>query len=330
LEVSKTKQGVKVENKPDSTLKLHRIYTDFGVYITLGNRKQVSSSKEIKVSGKISTTIMATVIASFLVACGKEPPKCSDDDTFSLVRKIVLDQLGGGEGLTEAEIKENMKIEFPRASAFDEKIKKYSCEAKLIVGGTIQLPITYESQLDDKNQHIVSVGGIRRGDLFALQAGMIEGIKKSRAEKNNVTKPAEVPPTPKPAEQPAPVATLNPAPSPAPVAEKVQPSPQPSWSPSFDCAKASTFSEKAICTDTLLGKLDGALAENYKYMLASDIGDGARNDLKGTQRKWLAERNKCTENQCLASAYRKRIDEVCEYPVISGVHPVCTNSDEVK
>lgn len=259
----------------------------------------------------ISTTIMAIVIASLLVACGKEPPKCSDDDTFSLVRKIILDQLGGGDGLSEKEIKDNMKIEFPRASAFDEKIKKYSCEAKLTVGGMYVLPITYESQLDDKNQHIVSVGGIGRGDLFALQAGMIEGIKKSRAEKSNATKPAEAPPTPHSSEKPAPSA-------------------QPSWSPSFDCTKATTFSEKAICTDSLLGKLDGALAENYKHMLASDIGDGARNDLKATQRNWLSERNQCTENQCLARVYRKRINEVCEYPVISGVHPGCINSDEIK
>ncbi|MBY0575401.1 MAG: hypothetical protein K2P67_02250 [Gallionellaceae bacterium] len=94
-----------------------------------------------------------------------------------------------------------MKIDFPRASAFDGKIKKYSCEAKLTVGGMYELPIAYESQLDDKNQHIVSVGGIRRADLFALQAGMIEGIRKSRAEKSNVTKPAEAPPIPKLSEQ---------------------------------------------------------------------------------------------------------------------------------
>jgi uncharacterized protein YecT (DUF1311 family) len=280
-------------------------------------------------SGRISKVIVATMVVSVLAACGKEPPKCSDDDTFSLVRKIILDQLGGGEGLSEKEIKDNMKIEFPRASAFDEKIKKYNCEAKLTVGGMYELPITYESQLDDKGQHIVSVGGIRRGDLFALQAGMIEGIKKSRAEKNNVTKPAEAPPAPKPVEQPAPVTAPNPAPTPAPVVENAQHSPK-SWGPSFDCGKSSTFSEKAICTDTLLGQLDGALAENYKYMLASDIGDGARSDLKATQKKWLAERNKCADNQCLASAYRKRIDEVCEYPVISGMHPICTSSDEIK
>ncbi len=107
-------------------------------------------------------------------------------------------------------------------------------------------------------------------------------------------------------------------------------SPQAALMPSFDCTKASTFSEKAICSDPLLGNLDGALSKNYKYMLASDIGDGARNDLKTTQKDWLAERNKCTDNQCLANTYRKRMDEVCEYPVISGAHPICTTSDDIK
>lgn len=124
-----------------------------------------------------------------------QPPKCSDDDTFSLVRQIILKQIGGGEGLSEKEIKDNIKIELPRASAFDEKIKKYSCDAKLVVGGMYELPITYESQLDDKSQHIVAVGGIRRGDLIALQAGLIEGVKKSRAEKGELTKPSEAQPT---------------------------------------------------------------------------------------------------------------------------------------
>jgi hypothetical protein len=75
-----------------------------------------------------------------------------------------------------------MKIEFPRASAFDEKIKKYSCEAKLVAGGAYQLPIIYESQLDDKGQHIVSVGGISRGDLLGVKSGLIAGIEKSRSQ----------------------------------------------------------------------------------------------------------------------------------------------------
>ena len=99
---------------------------------------------------------------------------------------------------------------------------------------------------------------------------------------------------------------------------------------SFDCQKASTSVEKEICSNPTLGKLDEALAENYKYMMASNIGDGARKDLKQTQRAWIAKRNKCADGKCIEAAYRSRVDDVCDYPVISGIHPSCTSSDEIK
>jgi uncharacterized protein YecT (DUF1311 family) len=144
---------------------------------------------------KFYAVIMATVIAAFLIGCSKEPPKCSDDGTTKLVRQIILDQIGGREGLSEKEIQDNMKIEYPRASAFDKNIKKYSCEARLIAGDAYQLSITYESQLDDKNQHIVSVGGIRPGDLMGVKQGIIAGITKSREPKSEASPQPQTEPT---------------------------------------------------------------------------------------------------------------------------------------
>ena len=41
------------------------------------------------------------ILTQILVGCTKGPPKCSDDRTTDLVRKIILDQIGGSEGLTE-------------------------------------------------------------------------------------------------------------------------------------------------------------------------------------------------------------------------------------
>ena len=64
-------------------------------------------------------------------------------------------------------------------------------------------------------------------------------------------------------------------------------------------------------------------------MLAANIGSGAKKDLKATQKKWLQERNRCQSNQCLADSYKKRIDEICDYPVISGVYPDCHSAEEV-
>lgn len=101
-----------------------------------------------------------------------------------------------------------------------------------------------------------------------------------------------------------------------------------SYAASFDCSKASTFVEKAICEDTLMGKLDDILSENYNKILAGNIGKESVKDLKATQRKWLSERNKCTDNECLTEAYRRRINEICDYPLIPGVlvaNNICTD-----
>lgn len=136
--------------------------------------------KGIDMKIKFYMVVMVTLVSISLIGCSKTPPKCSDDSTIKLVRQIILNQTGVSEGLSEKEIQESMKIEYPRASAFNKEIKKYSCEAKLIVGDKYQLPINYESQLDDKNQHIVSVGGISFGDLMIVSEGIKQSVKKSR------------------------------------------------------------------------------------------------------------------------------------------------------
>lgn len=100
--------------------------------------------------------------------------------------------------------------------------------------------------------------------------------------------------------------------------------------PSFDCAKATTSIEKAICSNPLLGKLDVALAENYKQMMMADLGKGGQANVKAEQRQWVQARNKCQDLTCLEQSYRKRVDETCEYGVVSGTHPICTMSEDVK
>lgn len=150
---------------------------------------------------KTSTLIIATIVSFLITACAQEPPKCSDDKTLSLVKKILLDKAGGSGGLSAEKSLENMIIELPRANAFDKNIKKYSCIAKLNVGGMTELPITYESQLDDKGQHIVSVFGTSSNDLAVVRAGLMAAIKKKGDDNRSVTKPAEAPTTSTPSDK---------------------------------------------------------------------------------------------------------------------------------
>jgi uncharacterized protein YecT (DUF1311 family) len=100
--------------------------------------------------------------------------------------------------------------------------------------------------------------------------------------------------------------------------------------PSFDCQKAANFVEKSICSNPLLAKYDRALSENYSHMKAANIGESAQQDLRKTQKEWLAQRNACTTENCIMTYYTSRLNAMCSYPVISGAFPICLTAEEIK
>ena len=73
---------------------------------------------------------------------------------------------------------------------------------------------------------------------------------------------------------------------------------------SFDCQKAKTFTEKAICQDPELSALDDEL--DYMYNNAEAVSKD-RKALKKQQGKWLKERDTCQTNACVKKSYQKRI-----------------------
>jgi uncharacterized protein YecT (DUF1311 family) len=97
---------------------------------------------------------------------------------------------------------------------------------------------------------------------------------------------------------------------------------------SFDCTKAESFIEKTICSEPLLSKLDDVLAQNYMALRSADLG-APKGSLRREQLAWLAGRNRCKDVKCLVDAYRARIDETCDYGVVSGAHPQCTPAADV-
>jgi len=83
--------------------------------------------------------------------------------------------------------------------------------------------------------------------------------------------------------------------------------------PSFDCARATTWSEKSICTDEGLAMLDREMATAFsaRQETAGDIG---REQLRVDQRAWLETREQCRSEAdpigCLTSRYRSRIRQL--------------------
>lgn len=87
---------------------------------------------------------------------------------------------------------------------------------------------------------------------------------------------------------------------------------------SFDCAKAATQIEHAICENKVLGELDVTLARTLQDTLSTKPDQ--RKALLGDERRWIAFRDrKCAPKtvnaglpvaQCLAEIYRSRIADI--------------------
>jgi uncharacterized protein YecT (DUF1311 family) len=77
---------------------------------------------------------------------------------------------------------------------------------------------------------------------------------------------------------------------------------------SFDCAKAGTATETAICSDVALARLDRSLADIYAQALSWASDDGEKTKIRDAQRKWIGERNACGGDiGCLTAAYDARL-----------------------
>lgn len=148
--------------------------------------------------------VCATALTS---GCSKsvltpDTPQCSDEDTLSLAKEIIVEQVGGkvaiaelikfeqniseaeqtqnGDDLTDGQLKDNITLEMPRPTAFNENIKKYDCEATLSVGKSKGLSVTYESQLADNDQHIVSVTSLSEDETLHLRLALSEKIRQQK------------------------------------------------------------------------------------------------------------------------------------------------------
>ncbi len=86
--------------------------------------------------------------------------------------------------------------------------------------------------------------------------------------------------------------------------------------PSFDCRKATSASEKTICANAELSRLDFQLGQAWKSFLNAFIDSVQITQIKADQRAWIASRGKCgDELTCIGKLYRDRL------AILSGGDP---------
>lgn len=91
----------------------------------------------------------------------------------------------------------------------------------------------------------------------------------------------------------------------------LQPGPQTAFPgrPSFDCSRAHTQSERAVCSDSGLSALDTNMMSQYSRAFANASPD-QRDLLRETARRFYAYRDRCLERKCIADAYVGRMREI--------------------
>jgi uncharacterized protein len=84
-------------------------------------------------------------------------------------------------------------------------------------------------------------------------------------------------------------------------------------SPSFDCDKAGSWSEKYLCGDDELAALNRQMAALYSEARANAT-EGEKKGMTGDQRAWLRQREGCKgtakERTCLHQLYGSRIAQL--------------------
>lgn len=79
---------------------------------------------------------------------------------------------------------------------------------------------------------------------------------------------------------------------------------------SFDCARARSPDEKAICANTALNDKDVKMSVLYDINKRT-LAMGGRGALQDAQQQWLRDRRSCGANRtCLNRSYDKRLAEL--------------------
>jgi uncharacterized protein len=81
----------------------------------------------------------------------------------------------------------------------------------------------------------------------------------------------------------------------------------PAHAASYDCAKARTADERAVCASRSLSELDVEMAVRFDT-ISGLVAMGMRGDMGDAQRAFLASRRRCSSDaSCLTALYQGRI-----------------------
>ncbi len=243
--------------------------------------------------------------------------RCAAQSTYDLIKRELFRRAAALRGSDQAAFDKLaayavVRVDRPLLTSEDESIGAVGCSGSLtldlppgvaVVGGrqTLIADLRYTLQ------------GAADGNGQVLTLTNADAIVTPLATLARTGGQALDPLAPPPADPLAPGTEFPPATdgkplgTPPPVAPA--PPPQATVSPSFNCANARTRGELAVCSDPGLAALDRQMAAQYGAAFASS-DRRTRAELERSRGRFLAFRDQCPSNDCIADTYRGRMREI--------------------
>lgn len=205
----------------------------------------------------------------------------------------------------------SVRMERPLLRGGDEALGTVRCSGRLsldlppgvaVVGGrrTLSADIDYVLQpAADGSGEVVMIEG---ADPIVVP---LATLARTGEPATTATVPALPPAGPIPG-SPSPPSTAEPDEPPEPTVGEA---------PSFNCQRARTRGEIAVCQNSGLAALDRQMASQFSSALAA-AGPRQRAILASTRDSFLRYRDQCPSNACIAETYRGRMREIRD--IMSG------------
>jgi hypothetical protein len=258
--------------------------------------------------------------------------RCAAPATYDKIKRELFRQAGAQRGSDAAAFDRlagyaAIRVSDPVLREEDEGLERVSCSGTValdlppgvqVVGGRQSLSANLQYNLQpaaDRSGDVVTLTGAEPITApLATLARVASAVETAaappvpgEAPPSEAPAPADLPPSP---QQPAPAPIQAPRAAPAPL-----PAPAPRVTerttarPSFNCANARTRGERAVCSSPELASLDRQMASRF-YGSVREGNATQRALLERTRGSFLRYRDRCTDNSCVAGAYRDRIREI--------------------
>ena len=267
---------------------------------TYDRLKQVAFEEAIRIRNADPENL--DILATHSVVRMEEPRVKSRDETLDVTvcsGRFVLELPPGAEQAFGGERRLKADIEYGAQRAADGSGLVYQ-----IKGAE---PIIYKlAAFDLKRQGKRLPAAVAETQVAARTT---EPVPTPALDENEPRAAPKRPEPPMEAPRPAPTPTREPARAEAAAAPSPSAPATRRSSPSFNCRHARTRSEHMVCGSPRLAALDRAMSSVY-YASLSNADRDTRAELRRSRDRFLAYRDRCPSESCVAEAYRDRINEI--------------------